>query len=228
MRLHALHSRRVVIIIFTLAVHGLLLWLALQVRTRSNPSEELPQFVSVWLFGARVLPSPTDIQPTLPILPQEPASPPNLLPNPPTPLPTMETQITLPILPKRPASPPDPSQNSIAVDTPVDWANEAALAARRYGEAANSDGVGGFSSAPKGTRKPCAPKKSSFEWHPEEKRVGFSGLLPYVLLGDRCVLGLGFFGCTLGELPEPTSHLLDDMKEQPRQESSVPTPEYCD
>jgi len=45
--------------------------------------------------------------------------------------------------------------------------------------------------------------------------------LPYVRLGEQCVLGLGFFGCAFGRAP-PESHLFDGLKDPDRPRSSVP------
>ena len=67
------------------------------------------------------------------------------------------------------------------------------------------------------------------EWNgKEDRRVGFASGLPFVRLGKRCVVGLGFFACNPGELPEVNGHLLDDMKDPERATSSVPDPNVCD
>jgi hypothetical protein len=70
----------------------------------------------------------------------------------------------------------------------------------------------------------CKPRKSSFEWNPEEKKAGLLPL-PYVRLGN-CVVGLGFFGCSGGT--EANGHLFDDLKKGDRPVSSVPDPNTCD
>ena len=46
--------------------------------------------------------------------------------------------------------------------------------------------------------------------------------LPYMELGKRCVIGLGFFGCGIGKLPEPDGTLFDDMDDPNRPRDSVP------
>jgi hypothetical protein len=72
---------------------------------------------------------------------------------------------------------------------------------------------------------PFTPKKKpkEFEWDPEPDRAGFAeGFIPYVRIGQRCVVGLGFFGCNLSKLPEANSHLFDGMHDPDRQRSSVP------
>jgi hypothetical protein len=49
-----------------------------------------------------------------------------------------------------------------------------------------------------------------------------SGGLPYMEIGKRCAIGLGFFGCGIGELPPPNGHLFDGMDDPDRERSSVP------
>jgi hypothetical protein len=70
----------------------------------------------------------------------------------------------------------------------------------------------------------CRQYKSPEAWVPEPKKFGIAGGLPYVRLGKRCVLGLGFFGCGVGKLPEPNGHVFDDMLDPDRPRSSVPDP----
>jgi hypothetical protein len=54
-------------------------------------------------------------------------------------------------------------------------------------------------------------------------RVGIAaGFIPHVHIGQRCVVGLGFFGCNLSKLPEANGHLLDGMQDPNRWRSSVP------
>jgi hypothetical protein len=73
-------------------------------------------------------------------------------------------------------------------------------------------------------RPECRKYKKPDAWVPEPKKFGISGGLPYVRLGKRCVLGLGFFGCGVGKLPEADGHVLDDMRDPNRPRSSVPDP----
>jgi hypothetical protein len=70
----------------------------------------------------------------------------------------------------------------------------------------------------------CHKYRRPDPWSPEPKKFGFSGGLPYVRLGKRCVLGLGFFGCGVGKLPEADGHVFDDMRDPDRPRSSVPDP----
>jgi len=73
-----------------------------------------------------------------------------------------------------------------------------------------------------GSMRPKCRMPGSFEWKPEPGRVGVDGLIPYVRLGKRCVLGLGFAGCGVGPLPEANSHLFDDLQNPDRARGSVP------
>jgi hypothetical protein len=109
---------------------------------------------------------------------------------------------------------------------PVDWYREAERVAQDHAaelieqnkqpcDASSSDRPGSI--LPK-----CRKHKSQREWEPEPSRAGFQGLLPYVRLGKRCVVGLGFFGCALGRLPEADGHVFDDMNDPDRPQSSVP------
>ncbi|MEP7311935.1 MAG: hypothetical protein ABI859_05095 [Pseudomonadota bacterium] len=121
-----------------------------------------------------------------------------------------------------PTSTPTPAPTA-----PVDWANEARLAARAATDGAGKSTARDFDAPIKPSRTRCEKRASSFEWNPEPKKAGFAGILPYVRLG-RCVVGLGFFGCPIGEPPEPNSHLFDDMKNPDRVASSVPDVDRCD
>jgi len=68
----------------------------------------------------------------------------------------------------------------------------------------------------------CRQPAKDPPWEPEPGRFGISGLIPFMRLGKRCAIGLGFFGCALGKLPEANSHLLDEMRNPDREHSSVP------
>lgn len=122
--------------------------------------------------------------------------------------------ITLP----SPSAPPAP---------PIDWFGQGAAAARAEAEANARPGPRAFGEHPTSPYRRCKQKKSSFEWNPEPDKAGFAGALPFVRLGDRCIVGLGFFGCAIGDLPKPNSHLFDDMHDPNRQKESVPGPNDC-
>ena len=94
----------------------------------------------------------------------------------------------------------------------IDWRAEGERSARIIVEQSQSNR----------TRQQPREQKPSFEWHPEPRKAGFSGLLPYVRLGKRCMLGLGFFGCAIGELPKADGTLFDDMGDPDLRRSSVP------
>jgi hypothetical protein len=75
---------------------------------------------------------------------------------------------------------------------------------------------------PRSSLPPCAKPARPFEWHPQPRRVEVDGLIPYVRVGKRCVVGLGFFGCAVGDLPAANGHLFDEMKQPDRPQGSVP------
>ncbi|HWK50262.1 MAG TPA: hypothetical protein VNR40_10270 [Steroidobacter sp.] len=66
----------------------------------------------------------------------------------------------------------------------------------------------------------CKPPPE-FKWAPP--KAGFSNGLPYMRVGDRCVVGLGFFGCALGK-PPARGDLFEGMDDPDRERSSVPEP----
>lgn len=124
------------------------------------------------------------------------------------------TAIT--VIPPQPASPPTTSEAPR-----VDWRLEAERSGRAIVEDAARPGLRAFGPAV-APAEAAAPKE--FEWDPEPKRAGFAGGLPYVRLGKRCVVGLGFFGCAIGDLPEANGELFEGMRAPNRRESSVPDP----
>lgn len=67
---------------------------------------------------------------------------------------------------------------------------------------------------------PCTRREHKFEW--AEPRVGFSGGLPFIRLGERCAVGLGFFGCGFGAKPPANGELFEHMDDPERDRSSVP------
>jgi hypothetical protein len=125
------------------------------------------------------------------------------------------------------------SPESSAIDAPddpegipkIDWQREREITAnsmapkllkeqqRKCAEAART-----------GAATPPGCKKRSYEtdWEPEPKRAGMQGLIPFVRIGKRCVVGLGFFGCAIGKLPEADGTLFKDMRDPNRPRSSVP------
>jgi len=127
--------------------------------------------------------------------------------------------ITVPTLPS--PSPPSP-QVSLPREPPIDWRGEGERAAR-----VTAEKLGRSEHRPFGEPREPSPgddQPPPFEWDPEPKTVGFAGGLPYVRLGKRCALGLGFFGCALGKLPEANGDLFEHMRDPNLPESSVPDP----
>lgn len=115
-----------------------------------------------------------------------------------------------------PATPTPPAN-----DQPFDWRSEAARAAERHAGQLNAPPVRDLAGRPKPARRKCDPLPK-FDWDPEPEKAGFAGILPFVRLGKRCVLGLGFFGCGIGKLPEANGELFADMDNPNTAEGSVP------
>lgn len=122
-------------------------------------------------------------------------------------------------------------QREAAAIAPIDWERERQLAARAAARAATRGTtepkaqVFGAPLTPQAVR--CKPLQAEFNWDPEPKKGGFIGVLPYVRLGRHCIVGLGFFGCGLGKLPEANSRLLTRMQDADRHRSSVPDTPTC-
>jgi hypothetical protein len=121
-----------------------------------------------------------------------------------------------------------PSEISAPSRAPVDWYSEAKEVAKDRGtelaatqpkkacDPSQSDRPGSL--LPK-----CGTKKyKDTSWDPAPPKAGFSGLLPFVMIGKRCAVGLGFFGCALGKLPDADGHVFDEMNDPDRPRSSVP------
>jgi hypothetical protein len=78
------------------------------------------------------------------------------------------------------------------------------------------------SSQPSVSLPKCKQHKPEFGWNRDPNEAGFIGILPYVRLGKRCIVGLGFFGCAVGKLPQANGHLLDHMNDPDGERFSVP------
>jgi hypothetical protein len=119
------------------------------------------------------------------------------------------------------------SQRPLSSESSIDWSLEAQRSAHRAAAADKAPQARAFGTIPASPYRPCEKRESSFKWDPEPKKAGFAGGLPYVQLGKRCIVGLGFFGCTLGAMPSANGTLLDDMKTENRERSSVPSSDDC-
>jgi hypothetical protein len=130
-------------------------------------------------------------------------------------------------------APARPTGSAITLPAPrdpapwVDWQAEGERAARDAAARQAEPGPRAFGEQPVSRYRKCKPRDSSFEWDPEPDKAGFAGGLPFVRLGKRCVVGLGFFGCGIGKLPEANGELFAHMHSADEPESSVPTLEDC-
>jgi hypothetical protein len=107
----------------------------------------------------------------------------------------------------------------------IDWRAEARITA----QAQAVDGVRRqqreCEEAPEHGKHPLGCPKDSYDshWQPQDKTVAIKGIIPYVRVGKRCVVVLGFFGCTLdAERPKPDGTALKDMPDVSRPAGSVP------
>ena len=104
----------------------------------------------------------------------------------------------------------------------IDWSREAAAVAGAHVKPAEAPAFSG--KALPEARKRCKIKE--WQWTPEPRKGGLLPL-PYVVLG-RCVVGLGFFGCSIGEKAETNTHQLDAYKRGENSGPSVPDANVCD
>ncbi len=107
----------------------------------------------------------------------------------------------------------------------IDWQRESELVGKRVGAA--TPAASSFTPPPTPSTHVCEKSKQHPPWNRELKRAGFIGALPYVRVGKRCLVGLPFFGCAIGHLPEPDSELFTDMGAVDRSRSSVPDIPDC-
>ena len=134
-------------------------------------------------------------------------------------------------LPPPPQQPPPvaPAASPTAIDpaatgaSHIDWAHEAERVARTTHTPAPPPRTDCEDTDRPGAMKPrCTPRHLSFGWGHEPRTVEFDGGLPFVRLGKRCLIGLGFFGCAIGKLPDANGHLFDERNAADRPTSSVP------
>jgi len=102
----------------------------------------------------------------------------------------------------------------------IDWREEARTVTAAQALTPPPPRVCGEDELPDPRRPNCRKAPHDFEWHAEMPRVGIDGLIPYVRIGDTCVVGLGFFGCH--EKMPANSRLFDGMKNRDAAVSSVP------
>jgi hypothetical protein len=119
-----------------------------------------------------------------------------------------------------------PSSDTPPSQPGIDWYQQAEQVANAQAESIFKDRKRACEEAAlHGEHRPeCRKYKKPDAWVPEPKKFGIAGGLPYVRLGKRCILGLGFFGCGVGKLPEANGRVFDDMREPDRPRSSVPDP----
>jgi hypothetical protein len=108
----------------------------------------------------------------------------------------------------------------------IDWHGEIGRAAKEAAAAVPQEQLRLPCREPRRAGDPpqigCRPPPKLTEWEPEPPVAGFAGGLPFVRLGQRCAIGLGFFGCGIGEKPKPNGDVFKSMDDPDRPRSSVP------
>jgi hypothetical protein len=114
----------------------------------------------------------------------------------------------------------EPATGGPSTGASVDWTDEAQRAAAAAAAKVPTPDRSKCDSTGLGdpTLPNCKPS-TAFKWAPP--KAGFANGLPYFTVGDRCVIGLGFFGCGLGK-PPADGKLFDGMDDPERPRSSVP------
>lgn len=134
--------------------------------------------------------------------------------------PTIETNILIEAPAAITALLSDSSIRGPAAMPSIDWSEEGRRAAAAAADKVPSPDRSKCDST--GLADPALPNcKPSLEFKWAPPKAGFAGGLPYVTLGDRCVVGLGFFGCAFGK-PPANGKLFDGMDDPNRDRSSVP------
>ncbi len=105
---------------------------------------------------------------------------------------------------------------------PIDWNRESLLASQRLGAPDAKVNSGTFSAPLSSATHLCKKSRPKAPWNKELRTAGFIGGLPYVRLGRRCLVGLPFFGCAIGHLPDADTQLFANMDGADRVRSSVP------
>jgi hypothetical protein len=200
------------VVFLTLMVHGLLILLFFQGESVENRTPMWqPPMVDVWIH-----------------LPQPPS---RIDGDQPAPRRRSEESPLLSVTPsvaitlQQAEVPPSQAAEDSEGTTTVDWYGEASKLAARHAE--DSSVPGGMGQPVQKMREACKPRDSSFEWSPEQEEYGLLPL-PYMMVGERCVVGIRFFSCSLGAMPEPNKRLFDDMRKGSTPQSSVPSPHTCD
>jgi hypothetical protein len=201
---HRLH--RFAILLLVAGAHGLLLMLPLDMELREYDERDGHTKRTV-LFFPRAAVSETKAQREL----RRPVEP------------SIETNISIDVPSAITVGPLEQSPTSGSATAPsIDWSEEARLAAAAAAAKVPTPDRSKCDST--GLADPALPNckpAPKFKWAPP--KAGFSNGLPYMRLGDRCVIGLGFFGCALGK-PPARGDLFEGMDDPERERSSVPEP----
>lgn len=124
--------------------------------------------------------------------------------------------------PVRVRPPPAPTI-SVPYGPAIDWQQAADEVARSLTSKHGTKVHPGSGEHPPTPYEDCEPQPQ-FAWDPEPKRVGLiDHWLPYLRLGNHCIVTLGMFGCVIGQLPAPNGHLFERAAAGSAKQNSTPT-----
>lgn len=104
---------------------------------------------------------------------------------------------------------PPPAPRVSVPNGPTDWHEAADEVARSLTGRRARKAHPGSGEHPPSPYEDCTPQPQ-FAWDPEPKRVGLiDHWLPYLRLGNHCMVTLGMFGCIVGHLPGPNGLLFE-------------------
>jgi hypothetical protein len=119
--------------------------------------------------------------------------------------------------------PTEAPQVSVPSRPRLDWHEAADEVARALTGRRGTKVHPGSGEHPPSPYRDCEPQPQ-FAWDPEPTRVGLiHHWLPYLRLGNHCIVSLGFFGCVVGRLPGPNAHLFDRVIGRKATQPSTPS-----
>lgn len=129
--------------------------------------------------------------------------------------------------------PESPSKVTAPTRPKVDWNREAEEVVHSIGTAGGTAVRPGSGDLPASPSRKCKPQPK-FAWDPQPRVAGNDRIalvvdhgMPYLRIGKRCMFSLGFFGCALGQLPEPNGHLFDDIGDENATRGAVTVDDDC-
>lgn len=120
------------------------------------------------------------------------------------------------------AQPGETSRVAIQYHPTLDWHQAAGEVARSLTDWHGTKVHPGSGEHPLSPYRDCE-RQAQFAWDPQPQRVGLiDHWLPYLRLGNHCIVTLGMFGCVVGRLPEPNGQLFDRILVEKATQNSTP------